>query len=216
MINIDDKILKTQFNKLKDINQKLKLESDLYYIDRNKMIYLNSLVPFIEKVAILNDDIDIESYDDGLVLPNAFYEFYSKAKKTTMKISKETGQVIFDDKEKSDSYYVLHKVEPEKVPFKNFYTRLDIILHFIDSTEDGFIDLDEEDNESIINSQPYFMDIYEGNTMVVTKNVFLSIKKGDQVSYKKLGKIIKGKDSYYVLFRHRTSLMDIYILTASI
>lgn len=204
-------LLFKQYGKLKDFNQRLKYISDIYYIGNNGRIYMKSLIPFIEKFAVINDNIDISAYTSGLLLPNKTYEFTSKAKKSKLDANYYMDTIVLSDTTLDDVKIEINLVQEDTKPFSAFYKNLDLIL---DNIKGPFIELSEDNLNRLITSEVVYIP-YENTNFTITRNIFLCIKKTDSIEYKILDAIDPTNDiKKYVLFRKNTDLMSIYTLTA--
>lgn len=200
-----------QFTKLKDANQRLKYVSSIYAID-DQRIYMKSLVPFIEKILVLNNDIDISGYNNLMILPNQFYDFYSKTKKKSLEISyslEELGSVVFTDNE-TENNYITNKIKNLSMTDLDFYKNPKL---FQSISNLSFIPLSEEDMERLKTLAVYIN--HENYQYTITKNIFPSLKKTDLIEYCIMDE--KDKDNpakQYIMFRKNIGIGYIYTLTA--
>lgn len=204
-------LLVKQYGKLKDINQRLKYISDIYYIGNNGRIYMKSLIPFIEKFAIINENIDISAYKNSIFLPNKTYGFTSIAKKSKLSADFYIDKIILSDTNEDDVKLELNLVDENTKPYSTFYKNLDLIL---DGINGDYITLGEDNLQRLISSEVVYIP-YINTNFTITKNIFMCIKKTDSIDYKILDAIDPLNEiKKYVLFRKSTDLMSIYTLTA--
>lgn len=209
---MNEKLFK-QYSKIKDINQRLKYISDIYYIGGNGYIYMKSLIPFIEKFAVVNDNIDIQAYSNSIILPNKAYGFTSIAKKSKLVADYYMDTIVLADSTDDSLKLEINLVQEESKPYKSFYKNIDLILNNISTP---FITLEEENLRRLVSSEVVYIP-YENTNFTITKNIFMSIKKTDSVDYKILDMVDPTNlMKKYVLFRKNTDLMTIYTLTAFI
>ncbi len=204
-------LLFKQYGKIKDVNQRLKYISDIYYIGNNRRIYMKSIIPFIEKFAVVNDNIDISAYAGSLLLPNKTYGFTSTAKKSKLDANYYMDTIVLSDTTLDDVKLAINLVQEDTKPFSSFYKNLDLI---IDNIKGPFITLSEDNLNKLITSEVVYIP-YENTNFTITRNIFLCIKKTDSIDYKILDAIDPTNDiKKYVLFKKNTDLMTIYTLTA--
>ncbi len=203
-----------QYGKLKELNQRVKYISDIYYIGNDGYVYMNSLVEFIEKVGVLNDNVDISAYYNSLMLPNKTFGFTSKSKKRTMDASSTPEKISLFDTEDSNICLDIDLAEVPKEEISNhfnFYKNLDAIL---DNMSLNFIPFTDEQFDSIAKAKVVYLP-YKNTFFTITKHIFMCVKKTDNLSYVVLDLVdADNPKKKYVLFRKDTKIMSIYTLSA--
>lgn len=218
-----------QYNSFRDINQRVKNISSLYYINDNGVILMESLVPFIEKVAIIKPDVNIDQFHNKIILPNQAFTFTSNALKSKLEADIVNRNIYMEADVKKGSKLDTDKatltIHHLELDVKNielimskligdngipFYNNLSLIY---DGISDGkFIRFSETEFNDIVNSKvSYISEAY----FTITKHIFMSIKKSDSLSYQVLNhRDMENDKKRYVLFKKETDIMDIYTLTA--
>lgn len=218
-----------QYNNFRDINQKIKNISSLYYIHDSGYILMESLVPFIEKVAIIKPDVQIDQFYNKIILPNQTFAFTSNALKSKleaelidknvyMQADVKKGSKLDTDKATLTIHHLELDVRNVELIMSKligdtgipFYNNLSLIYDGI--RDSGFIEFSEIEFNDILNSKvSYISDSY----FTITKHIFMSIKKNDSLSYRVLNHRDMDNDKKrYVLFKKETDIMDIYTLAA--
>lgn len=220
-------IMKKEYSNLVKINQKLKNISDGYYISHDGNIFMSSLVSFIEKFIHLHNPDDISHYLGSMIMPNAFFEFTKVAKKTKLTIvptekGYHFGQDYTDDSEfkyfvnvvnpnkEIDMNYVDANIKPKM--YKRFF-ELSSELYVQYDDNDKFYDLTPHEVESIVDAKPVYFD-FNGTGLILTKQLFLDIKKDDTLSIARLCYQKIGDNEYRVFYmiKHTTDLYDSYTI----
>lgn len=217
--------LKLQYKSLVKINQRLKYISDVYYISYNNMIFMHSLVDFIEKIAVIKDSLNISSYRGIMYLPNQLFCFTKEAKVTKLTAAETTDKIILgqtdDDKatiELNKIYQFNDKLKEDDIISNNIipqmYSRLHTIIKDVDKYK--FKDISPEIVLSIIdNNLASIVDEESGILLSISKNIFHSIKKEDTLQYTILPlKDESLKNKSYVLYKKDTKEMTIYTIIA--
>lgn len=209
---MENKELIKQFTKIKEVNQRLKYMSSLYLIEGN-IIGMQSLISFIEKIIILNEDIDISAYDKSIVLPNKFYDFYSKTKKKDLSISarneKDIQGIEFKNTD-DDTIFMMNTVNNLNNNIIGFY-KIPEIFKTIDNL--SFTPLSESDNEDLMKRAVYIN--HKNSQYTITKNIFPSLKKTDKISFVVLDLVDENNlDKIYIMFRKDIGIGFVYTLTA--
>lgn len=209
---MENKELIKQFTKIKEVNQRLKYMSSLYLIEGN-IIGMQSLISFIEKIIILNEDIDISAYDKSIVLPNKFYDFYSKTKKKDLSISarneKDIQGIEFKNTD-DDTIFMMNTVNNLNNDIVGFY-KIPEIFKTIDKL--SFTPLSESDNEDLMKRAVYIN--HKNSQYTITKNIFPSLKKTDKISFVVLDLVDENNlDKVYIMFRKDIVIGFVYTLTA--
>lgn len=216
--------LKKTYNDLYALNQKLKLISEIYYIDPSGVVYMKSLVPFLESVVTLNYRDKFESFYHAAILPNKLFDFGKRVKKSKMKIEeiqdKEGQRFQFYQTDFPDLTYTLKILSLEKeyiqksFNYKRMFEITDAKKYEI--YEDSFYPLDVSQVEDLVDSK--FIEVYlpSGDMIPLTKHIFLDIKKTDYIQIRKVARQrIEGPDDVYRTFYiicHDTDLYTKYTL----
>jgi len=214
--------LKAQYRTLKEINQKLKLISDVYYISFNNRIYLHSNVDFIEKIAVLNNDVNLFGYSGIMYLPNELFMFNKDAKIGKLTITELQSSIILGQIENDEIQIKLNKIyiqnnelkEEDNVNFNiipKMYSKFHNYFDIINSLDFNIID-----EESILGMTKNSMVTIADNRGVITlsKNLFSTLKKEDKLYYAILPKEIENENKMYVVYKEENSFISIYTLCA--
>lgn len=219
------KILKdpfmTQFKNINAINQRLKLESSVYVLLEDRAIYLECLVPFIEKFGIVNDDLEIDKYLNCGYLPNEFFEFQKKSKKSKM-ICRETNDHIYlGQSDDNDIQLTLNKIFRDeltdstkedyrvKTIIPKFYNHFNIFKNYIDGK---YKKLDIVSD--LVDGKCVNIDI-EGKSIIFTKQLFPSLKKDDKLNMIIPPIVTEGQpNKKYILFKEENEFYTMYTLAA--
>lgn len=193
-------LMKKQYSKLYELNQKMKLISAIYYISYSGVVYMQSLVPFVEKVIVPTDFDSISLFKGCLIKPNAFFAFGKQAKKSKLTISVTNTEITFgqnDNEEllftipkgwngEDDKEYVENTIKP------NFYKRFFhvfgesyVCYEEVVNGEAKFEPIADDHTEMIVKSKPYNLK-FNGTTLTLTKHLMLDIKSGDELSLARL------------------------------
>lgn len=223
----EDKI-KKQYSELVKINQRLKNISMCYYIHHDGTVYIKSLINFTEVLINLRYPEKIDLFHGAMILPNKFFDFTKKAKKTKLVIDEKVDKFIFsqnDDEDLKFDLNIVNKSDPnsdasntflQKNIINEMYKRYfelesDKYNHYID--RNNFTFFDEDEIEGLISANPLFLSINNSN-ITLTKQLFLDIKKGDKIGisrycYQK----INGRNSrVFYMLKHETDLYDSYTI----
>jgi len=221
-----DNSQKIQYKNLEAINKRLKYICDVFYISPHNTIYMHSIIPFIEKIAFINNNVDISEYTDIMYLPNTLFDFTKNAKKTKLSIINESNNIKLGQKD-TDLELILNKLNSpsnitdienqniQKNIIPKMYSKLNLFLndlYKINSLKFTSITSDEIElicSNNIINIKE------ESLILSLTKNLFQSIKKEDNLSYSVLSIIDEYyKNKKYVLYKKETDIITIYTLCA--
>ena len=217
-------LLKTQYKPLVKINQKLKNICDVYYISHKNVIFMHSLVDFVEKIGIVNEDIDISLYKGIMYLPNKFFEFTKEAKITKL-TTKETNDTIDLGQTDDELSLTLNKlyipndnireddiINVDIIP--QMYSKIDLVLNNMDKclfksiNESAVLDIVKNRIVTIFDEEAKIL-------LSLSKNIFPSIKKEDSIQYAVLPiKDENLKNKSYILYREYTEEISIYTLCA--
>lgn len=221
----EEELFKKDYSSLVKLNQKLKNVSSAYYISHDGFVYMKSLVPFVEKVIQLHEPQKYFRFAGTMIMPNAFFEFTKKAKKTKLTVT-QTENCIYlgqDDNEEVqckinivntnngiDKQYVLTNIQP-KMYKRYFKLNEDNIIQYEDSNTEH--PLTESEIESLCKANPIFLE-FNGTTLTITKQLFLDIKKDDCISISRshYQKIEDGKLRVFYILKHITDLYTCYTL----
>jgi len=195
-----DELVKKDYVYLTEMNQRLKNMCEIYYISHSGVIYLKSLIPFIEKVAILNDNNSLKIYRGALCLPNKIFEFKKNTKKNNLVVVQTNNFIDHGQSDNSEislriNIAVRHeeeyiKQEPAFINTKiipEYYTRYFEIIDKIGMNVDrlDFIPFTDEMVDDIVSGK--LVEISRPDVYIpITKQLLLDIKKGDSVWYTKL------------------------------
>lgn len=215
-------ILKKEYSELVKINQKLKYISKGYYISYDGKIYLQSLVPFAESVITLRYPDKLNFFRGGTVLPNSFFDFSKNAKKTKLTF-KETendkGKCFVFGQEDCDLSYTYQITNPEPSldneyideiinpnMYKMFFTDFSNAYKYNDTE---FMTFTEDQIQALLDAKPLFFE-YNDNEFVLTKHMFLDIKKGDKIGIIRVAFITieNGKRKVFYFLKHETDLYE--------
>ena len=216
-----------QFKYITEINQKMKLISEIYYIDRSGTIYMKSLVPFIEKIAFLQPQIEdkIIQYLDCIYLPNQFFKFSKNAKKTKLTYIDEMDKIILGQNDNNDKLEInkggrLITNNEQYLNYINenfinrFYTKYSIIKNYINDPE--YIQLSDNIINDIINNHCVYH-VVDDSLITLTKNLFMDIKPSDQIFIKIANEKEEGfENKRFVIYKMINNLMTTYTITAYI
>lgn len=215
-----EECLKKSYNKLYDLNQRLKNISSLYYIG-DGVVYMKSLVPFLESFIELRYPEHYTDYINGIITPNALFDFGKRAKKSKMHINEK------DDKEghrfefrESDLLYTLNIIPYELEELKKYlnYKRFfEVQDHSkYDVFECEYYPLTTTNIEDLCSAKYLELTLPTGDLLALTKHLFLDIKKGDSIQIKRVARqLIDRKKNEYRLFfiiNHSTELYTKYTI----
>jgi hypothetical protein len=216
--------IKNQYTKLYDLNQRLKNISECYYIAWDGTIHLKSLVGFEEILIHLRYPDSINLFTGAMILPNKFFEFGKKAKKTKLTIKEtedsfEFGQLddeelkftlnIINKNSSMDKEYLSGMVDPKM--YKRYFELTS--SKYTQYPVEDFTMLTDKQNEDIINANPVYMTFNDAN-LTLTKHLVLDIKKGDSLGIKRMcyQKIDEDNSRVFYMIEHRADLYDSYTI----
>jgi len=217
---------KDQYKCLLEINKKLRAISSIYYIMTNGIIIMNPLVPFIEKFAILNNDI-LSEYRGLAFLPNAFAEFGKKTTKNNLIGEMYEDNIILKN-EKDNAYSItITRCLPknEESFIENLCDRVSIgsriiippnITQNVKNTisTSAFIPINQDMVLSLYENQ-IITHLSENNLFSMTKQLFGSLKKTGNLEFARLNIIDeKVPNKFYILFREYDEDISIFTLCA--
>ena len=217
--------LKKQYSNLVKINQRLKNISSGYYLAYDGTIYMNSLVSFVEKFIRLNDSDCISEFLGTEVMPNAFFEFTKVAKKSKLTIT-ETDKGFWLGQNDSDLTFELPIANSNKsidttyckeiispAMYKRMWT-LDNEEGYTKSKKLIFQDLPKSCVDDLLSPNPVYVEVTTGNKTLLTKHIFLDLKKNDSLSIAKFGEIPIDKSSQrtFYMVKQETDLYTCYTL----
>lgn len=189
-------ILKKQYSALVNLNDRLKYICSAYYIGYDGVVYLKSLVGFVEKIVRLHDADSLNRFFGCMVMPNALFEFKKKAKKTKLTIELKDNVYYFgqDDNEELahqlnlvnpnkdyDEMFLEERIKPEM--YKKFFSMN--TDEYIPYPEEDFLMLSENDTTTLVESNPLFLH-YNETELTITRHLFIDIKKNDLVGIRRL------------------------------
>lgn len=220
--------IKQQYTALNNLNQRLKNISTCYYIHHDGTIYVKALVNFTEVLVKLRYPEKIDLFLGAMILPNKFFEFAKKSKKTKLTIEENDNEFIFgqnDDDELSLTVNIVNKAELGSDKSNEFLQRRvinEMYKRYFELESDNYIQyqdrdqytfFNEEEIEGLCSANPLFLDINDTN-MTLTKQLFLDIKKDDKIGiarycYQKIGR--RNSRVFYML-KHETDMYDSYTI----
>ena len=220
-------IIKKQYSKLEKINQRLKNIASIYYIAYDGTIYMKSLVSFVEKFIHLANPDDIDRFRGCMILPNQFFEFSKKAKKSKLTINATEKAYYFGQDDTDDISLTLNIVNNEKDIDKNYidanikpdmykrffeiYAKPDIYHIYDDDKE--FHPFKDNEVENIAGAKPFFLTFNDSN-LTITKHLLLDIKKDDKISIARIGYVPIEDDMKRVVYmlKHECDIYDSYTI----
>ena len=213
--------LKAQYKTLKEINQRIRYISDVYYMAFNNFIYMHSNVEFLEKVAIIHNTIDISSYQGIMYLPNELFNFTKEAKMTKLitndlQSSIHLGQIENDEMNiKLNRIYIPNDEVKEEdninlTIIPKMYTKFHHYFNEINDLKYELISLN--DTESISKNSMVFINT-PLCTLSLSKNLFGSLKKENVLSYHMFSSK-EDSNKIYVIYKEENEEMNIYTLCA--
>ena len=217
--------LKKQYSELVKINQKLKNISSGYYISYDGMIYMKSLVPFVEKFIHLHNPEVINKIYGAMIMPNAFFDFTKKAKKTKLTILETESKIHFGQNDTDELVYTINIVNDDELIDKDYIDakiKPEMYKRFFELNSDKYIQyednnifhpLTEEEVKSMANASVVYLN-FNNTTLTLTKQLFLDIKKTDNFSIRRVcyEDIGKGKARVFYMIKQSTELYDIYTI----
>jgi hypothetical protein len=189
----EEELLKKEYSNLVKLNQKLKNICSGYYIGYDGMIYMQSLVPFIEKVLVLNEPEKYSRFYGIMIMPNAFFEFTKNAKKTKLIITQTQNAIHLGQNDNDELTHTLNVANPykdiddkyirEKI-YPNMYKRYfeldnDELYHKYPDSDKGYI-LTSDGVKSLASANPVFLS-FNDTVLTITKQLMMDIKKEDEV-----------------------------------
>lgn len=197
-------ILKKQYGKLVDLNDRLKYVCSAYYIGYDGVVYMKSLVGFVEKIARLKDPDSLDRFLGCMIMPNALFEFKKKAKKTKLTIELKDNVYYFGQDNTDELTYELNIVNPNKEcdelfleerikpqMYKKFFSMN--TNKYIQYPEEDFRMISEDDVALLVGSNPLFLH-YNDTELTITRHLFIDIKKDDGVGIRRLNyQVIENK-----------------------
>lgn len=224
----EEERIKKEYSNLYNLNQRLKNISQCYYIGHDGVILMKSLVPFIETIVHPYDLDSIRSFVGAMILPNKFFEFGKNIKKSLLTIDPYYDRIELGQENKpelkyeinivnrdsgNDDLYQKNQIRPKM--YKRFFELENEEFHpFPDKGE--FYNLTREEMDILIEPQPLYLD-FQGAVLLLTKNLFLDLKKGDQIGICRMCWIEipeERKDKVYYMIRHDTDIYTSYTIMA--
>jgi len=218
-----EELFKKEYSNLVKLNQKLKNISEGYYMGHDGLVYMKSLVPFVEKVIVLHDPSLYSRFYGMMIMPNAFFEFTKKAKKTKL-ISTHTEKCIYLGQNDDESItHTLDVVNPSAEIDKEYIKG--IISHkmykrYFELGSDQYIQCNEnelcfteEEIENLCNANPFYLNLPD-TTLTLTKQLMLDIKKDDNISISRTcyQVIEDGKRRVFYTLKQITDLYTCYTI----
>lgn len=223
--------LKKGYRELWNLNQRLKNISKLYYISYDGSIYMKSLLHFVEIHATLRYPEKFEHFKGCVIKPNEFFQFGKALKISKLQVEEimdEDGyHFVFKQSDYPDLSYTMHMTNPMK-EMESSYLKEKIIPIFYkrlfeirDTTkyeqfEESYFPLDNDQVEDLCDAKPVEFKTPYGDTIFLTKQLCLDIKKGDFLQIVKTAKqeIPGGLNEFRVFFMitHDTDMYSSYTL----
>ena len=221
-------ILKKEYGALVNLNQRLKNVCEIYYIAYSNIIYMKSLVPFIEKIAILNDGDLLNNYKGILYLPNQLFDFTKNAKKTKLTITQTDSTIYLGQNDNDDVAISLKRgISPIKEVIEGehlfvndkilpeFYSRYFEIMQNVKADKLEYLALSESMVEDI--SSAKFIELYiNDNYVPITKQLLLDIKKNDDVFIAEVPISDVNENKMYYLLKNVNDIYTSYTLMSCI
>ena len=220
-------IIKKQFSKLEKINQRLKNICECYYIAYDGTIYVKSLVGFIEKLIRLNNPEEINRFYGCMILPNQFFDFSKKAKKSKLTINATNKGYYFGQDDSDELTLMINTVNPDSEIDLQFidlhikpkmYKRLYEVysnneMYTLYEDNDKFNSLTNDEVDMIVNAKAIFLK-FNGSDLTLTKHLILDIKKSDLVSIARVGyrKIEDNMMRVFYMIKHECDIYTSYTI----
>jgi hypothetical protein len=227
----EDDILRKEYSDLVEMNQRLKNICEIYYIGYNGLIYVKSLVQFIEKLLVINDKDFCSKYRGLLCLPNKMFDFKKNAKKSKLIITQTEHNIYLGQSDDPQISLTLNRgirQDDESISHESVFINEKIIPEFykkyfeiIRNTDAAGLDFKELNSELVDELSSSKMVVYSENGMYIplTKHLFLDIKKGDELDIAKVIYKDKGDKSFgkvYYMIRNTTEYYTAYTLVSCI
>ena len=220
-----DDIIKKQYSELNKINQRLKNISECYYISYDGTIYMKSLVPFVEKMIHLRYPEKINLFYGAMVLPNQFFDYAKKAKKTKMTIKENTESFEFgqeDDQDVSITVNIVNTNEKNDEEYRKARIIPKMYKRFFELGGEGYISykdcgsfsrLNDEQIDAIANANPVVLS-YNDASITLTKHLMLDIKKDDVINISRncYHRIDSRDCRVFYMLKNETDLYDCYTI----
>ena len=195
--------------------------SDGYYISHDGMIYMKSLVSFVEKFIHLSKPESINKLYGTMIMPNAFFDFTKNAKKTKLTILETEEKIHLGQVDNSDLQHTLNIVNQDERIDKKFIDvniKPKMYKRFFDLNSDEYIQYEDndvfhplttEEVESLLKSNVVYLD-FNNTTLTLTKQLFLDIKKDDTFSIRRVCYMDIGNGKYrgFYMIQQSTDLYD--------
>lgn len=217
--------IKKQYSELNKINQRLKNISECYYISYDGTIYIKSLVPFVEKMVHLRYPEKIALFYGAMILPNQFFDFAKKAKKTKMTIEETENSFKFgqeDDPELSITVNIVNMDEKNDEEYRKARVIPKMYKRFFELRGEGYISykdcgdftrLSDDQIDAIVNASPVILN-YNNASITLTKHLMLDIKKDDSISISRdcYQRIDTRDCRVFYMVKNETDLYDCYTI----
>jgi hypothetical protein len=209
-----------QLSKLKSINMDLKGHADIYVINNNGIILINSSFDNVDKFAILNDGDLIDSYRELLLDNVNVTSFCNKVRKTKATVYEKDHKFYIEDEGK-DAKLEANRIDmyDDNFIIRKFYKKLFIEKDFIDICHNiyriPFTYISNDIIEDIINKQLVELNDRDYN-MCITKALFGNLNHITRIGYYILEDIKEPdySEKFYVLFKQDVPDCSIYTLAA--
>lgn len=218
-------LIKKQYSELHKINQRLKNISECYYISYDGTIYMKSSVPFVEKMIHLRYPEKINLFYGAMILPNQFFEYAKKAKKSKMTINQNDTSFEFGQEDDPEIYLGIHIVnmnanndeeyrKARVIPkmYKRFF-ELGGDEYTLYKDCGNFTRLTDEQMDAIVNANPVIL-LYNNASITLTKHLMLDIKKTDMISISRncYQRIDPRNCRVFYMLKNETDLYDCYTI----
>jgi len=224
-LTLEDR-LKKSYTQLIDLNQSLKDISEVYYIGYNNVILMKSIVPFIEKVIFLNE-AEYASYFRGcMILPNKLFIFKKSAKKTKLIFTLTKDKIYIGQNDDDDLNITINQIfkdSPENRQNEALYTQSSVVPQMysryftiaqdIDFNTLEYYKFSPEEIDDIVGCSKIDYN-RDGVNFIITKNLFLNLKKDDTLSIAHIPDRSDAPTKKYLLFKHSNACYVDYTLVA--
>lgn len=205
-----------------ELNNIVKKYSQLYTFDEMGYLYLSSLDEFYEKCGVINKEFfkKVSNYQNLVIQPYLLFEATKGLSSTHVTVKKTLDELqvmmSFDEKEKED-YYINHllKIKGDTIEDKKM-TLFKEMYKYFPAYFKKIPDLMFEDfNPAVIDelSNGHLVQINFGMYGIwITKELFPSINKAENVGIAYLGKITD--DKHYAILKEQLPQITFYTLIA--
>lgn len=211
-----EEVLRKSFSKLYDLNQKLKNISSIYYFG-DGVVYMKSLVPFIESFAELRYPDRYVDFNGGIIMPNELFQFGKRIKKSKVIISEVRDKEGHRyELEEGGYHHTINIVQFEMEELKNYlgYKRIFEIQDKkkYEVFESDYFPLDVSQIEDICKRKYIEVTLPSGDLIPLTRHLFLDIQPTDYIQIARVARqVIDKKKKEYRLFFLIEHSTDLYV-----